>query len=203
MTLGWCLARTKSLSEYMAAAALERSGYKVYFPRVSTPKPRIGYSDTPLFPGYLFVRQEEVGSAAPSIRNVAGVIGWVQFDGEVPAVPDDVIDDLDRKLETINKRGGQWTRYLPGQMVRVVSGEMESLAKVLEEPKSSRGRVRVLLSFMDGLVPARVPWHDLKSIDGGTAPVYGRRAPRRTRGKGRWVRGFGPRAIAGASSSRG
>ena len=202
MTFGWSLARTRSLSEYLASAALERNGFETYLPRVRTPKPRAGHADAPLFPGYLFVRQDWNGTGPPPIRHIAGIVGWVQFDGTVPTVSDQVITQLDRRLEEINEGGGHWARYRPGEMVRVILGSMESLGQVLEEPKTPQARVRVLLSIMGGLVPARVPWHDLKPIERDSAHLRGPRLPRRTRGKGRWVRGFGPRAIAGASTSR-
>ena len=201
MTPGWYLARTKPLSEYIAASALERNGYEQYFPRVQTHRPRKGYDDAPLFPGYMFVRHNQNGSGPPSIRNIAGLIGWVQFDGVVPRVPDPVIAELDRRLQKINEDGGHWRRFRPGEKVRVVSGWMESLAEVLEEPKSTESQVWVLMNFMGQLVPARVPWEDLQPIKDDSATQAASRPPRRTRGKGRWVRGFGPRAVAVVRSS--
>ena len=200
----WCLARTRSLSEYMAAAALERSGYELYFPRVLTPRPRNGHSDTPLFPGYLFVRIDRNGAGLPPVRHVAGMLGWVHFDSEVPSVPDEVITGLDSALKVINERGGSWRRFQPGDQVRVSSGKVEGLAEVLEEPSSPQSRVRVLLNFMGRNVPARVPWHDLEPVGDGDTAMYPGRPHRRTRGRGRWINGFGPRAATDdVSTSRG
>ena len=196
MRNNWYLVRTRPLSEYMAAAALERSGHEFYFPLVKTPRPRIGYNDAPLFPGYLFVRHKVNGSGLPVIRRMAGIVGWVQFDGFVPSVPDCVITDLAQRVEALNRDGGDWTRYRLGQKVQVVSGKVESVAEVLEEPKSPQSRIRVLLNFMGRLVPARVSWHDLRPISDESASLYGWRRPRRTRGNGRWVHGFGPRAAS-------
>ena len=98
----------------------------------------------------------------------------------------------------MNRADGLWTQFRPGEKVLVVSGKMESLAEVLEEPKSPEARVRVLLDFMGRRVSALVPWHNLRQVQGDAAdgPIGRRR--RRTRGGGRWVRGFGPRAVAGA-----
>ena len=189
------------MSEYIAASALERYGYTLYLPTVKTPRPRQGHEDSPMFPGYLFVRHEQEGLALPPVNRIAGFIGWVQFDDVVPSVPDEVIRDLDRRLEQINQEGGHWTRFKPGDQVRVVAGPMDGLAQVLEEPKSPESRVRVLLSFMGGLVRARVPWQDLQPVDNEWTTRYRRgRPPRRTRGRGRWIRGFGPSDSAGAPS---
>jgi len=198
---GWRLVRTKPLSEYVAASALERSGYMPFFPRVITPRPRAGHNDAPLFPGYLFVRNEDEGASLPPVGRIAGLIGWVEFDGVIPVVPDSVIVEMDARLKEVNATGGQWRRYQPGDRVRVVNGHVDSLAEVLEEAKSPQSRVKVLMSFMGGLVHARVPWYSLEPAGGQEwleAQAGSGRPPRRTRGKGRWIKGFGPRGSQGA-----
>ena len=194
---GWHLARTRPLCEYLAASALERGGYEIYFPCVLTPRPRSGHGDAPLFPGYLFVRSGQNGDGLPPIQHIVGLAGWVQFDDTLPLVSHGVISDLDRRLKKLNKEGGYWRRYQPGEEVRVMWGLVESLAEVLEEPKSPDSGVHVLLKFMGRLVPARVAWQDLRPIADVSISAPEERRPRRTRGRGRWVRGFGPRAIAG------
>ena len=193
---GWYLARTKPQSEYVAAAALERNGYELYFPRVQTPRPRAGHDNMPLFPGYLFVRRDQEVSGLPPINHVAGMVGWIQFDGVVPKVPDEVMTELVGRLAEIKSAGGYWRRFRRGERVVVTGGSMENLAEVLEEPESPQSRVRVLLEFMGQLVPARVPWEDLQPASDDPMAFYPGRAPRRTRGRGRWIRGFGPRAAA-------
>lgn len=191
MGLQWYLVRTKPLCEYKASTALGRNGYELFFPLVSTPRPRLGRQDAPLFPGYLFVRQDRDSSRLTPLDRIEGMIGWVQFDGVAPEVPDEVIRELAKRLEIIDSQGGSWKRFQPGERVRVASGWVDVLAEVLEEPASPNSRVRVLLDFMGRLVRARVPWQDLQPVDEESV-----RPPRRTRGKGRWIDGYGPRAEA-------
>ena len=199
----WRLVRTRPRSEYLAASSLELNRYEVFFPRVETPRPRSGRNDTPLFPGYLFVRSGGKESALTPVNRIAGLLGLVQFDGVVPHVPDGVIAALSRRVEEINSQGGQWTRYWPGDKVRVLSGWIEAFAEVLEEAKSPETRVRVLMNFMGRMVPATVPWQDLQPTRGDPVAARAGRRPRRTRGKGRWVRGFGPRAVANSPTLQG
>lgn len=190
---GWHLARTRPRSEYMAATALERNGYELCLPRVKTPRPRPGHDDSPLFPGYLFIRENSNGNGLPAIHRMAGLIGWVEFDGVVATVPHEVIDEMVKRIDAINSDGGHWKRYKPGEQVRVGTGKIDALAEVLEEPRSPESRVKVLLRFMDRVVQARVPWQDLQPLNDGWAAQYFERPARKTRGKGRWIRGFGPR----------
>jgi len=191
----WYLARTRPLCEYKAAAALESEGHDFFFPRVNTPKPRRGHDDTPLFPGYLFVRFKSTGIGLAAITQISGLAGWVEFDGEVPSVPDTIISELSRTVDNVNMNGGSWRRFPPGEMVRITSGWMDHVAKVLEQPQSPDSKVSVILHFMGKLVRASVPWKDLEPVNGGSDEFPSNRPVRRTRGKGRWIRGHGPRVL--------
>lgn len=198
MTRSWYVVRTKPHSEYLAADALRMEGYEHFFPRIQAVQRRTGKKEIPLFPGYLFVRCDVDGGQWSAIGLLPGILGWVRFDGIASSITDDVVDELARRVESINDNGGLWIRYKPGQKVRVVSGQFESLAQVAEEPTSSDSKVRVLLEFMGQLVSAEVPWSDLRvaSEDSRSDSKWHRR--RRTRGRGRWIRGQGAGAIAHA-----
>ena len=194
----WYLIRTKPQCDFLAADALKRDGFELFSPRVRIPHRRGGKRDAPLFPGYLFVRFDVENSDWPVVRLLPGILGWVRFDGVMPAVPDEVVNSLAERVEAIDSGGGLWNRFRQGDKVRVMSGKMESLAEVLEEATSPQARVRVLLEFMGRMVTAQVPWHDLHAAQQDSTSIQNRRWPRRTRGKGRWIRGFGPSATAGA-----
>ena len=78
-----------------------------------------------------------------------------------------------------------------GEQVRVVSGNIETLAEVLQEAKSPDAKATVLMQFMGRLIQAQVPWEDLRPVDDN--PPQMPALPRRTRGRKRWINGFGPR----------
>ena len=120
------------------------------------------------------------------------VASWVNFGGERPWLPDEVVAELMTRLETINQEGGLGRRFRIGEKVRVVSGTVESLAEVVEEAKSPQARAKVLLHFMGRLVQAKVPWENLRPVE--DLPAEKQRPARRTRGRNRWIRGFGPAA---------
>lgn len=193
---GWRVVRTKPQSEQLAASVLRRRSYEVYVPCVWTPRPPQDDILAPLFPGYLFLHCEGERENWPAIDHLPGVAGWVRFDDVVPAVPDEVFDRLISRVDAINDSGGMWTRYQPGQQVRVNSGGVESLAEVLECPKTPQARVHVLLEFMGRMVPAEVPWKDLQPVQENSAVGDQNKSYRRTRGRGRWIRGVGPRTTA-------
>ena len=189
MSLNWYVVRTKPQSEYLAEHALSGQGFEVFLPLVGSPTPRAGREDTPLFPGYLFLHYDVDRQDWPSLSQLPGILGWVRFNGVVPAVPDEVVELVAERVQAINSTGGLWTRFRRGQRVHVLSGKMESLAEIVEEPRSPEDRVQVLLEFMGRQVPAQVPWLNLRPIELTASALRSRTDQRRTRGRGRRIRG--------------
>jgi transcriptional antiterminator RfaH len=196
MPLQWYVVRTKPHAERAASSGLERFGFQVFAPYVRARLPKGSHPQVPLFPGYLFLQCDMEERGWPLLGHLPHVFGLVQFGGMAPAVPDEVIHTLARRVEEINGIGGLWTQYRPGEKVQVRLGATENLAEVVAEPKSPHSRVRVLMEFLGRRVYADVPGQYIRPARDHTylgieSPAP---APRRTRGRGRWIRGFGPRA---------
>ena len=185
MARRWYIVRTKPRAEYLAAEELGRDGFETFFPRVKSPHNRISHADTPLFPGYLFLRCDLDGDRMSSYQKGHHVLGWLSFGGEVPSVPHQVVSALRERAEAIDREGGLWRRYRPGEKVRIDFNNIESLAEVIEEANSPQARVKVLLSFMGRMVSAQVPWENLQPTEDLSSEKL--RPARRTRGRGRWI----------------
>lgn len=196
MALRWYCLRTKPQAEYIAASGLVLRGFETFFPLIKSPWPRRGHTDEPLFPGYLFVRYDLDGQGYHCLYSLPGVGGLIRFGDETPSMPEEVIAEVARRVEEINERGGLWRDFRPGEKVYVHFGPQESLAEVVEM-RSSRARVLVLLEFLGRQVQAEVPWENVQPVgvpEGLAGKTEVGRPPRRTRGKGRWIKGYGPRA---------
>lgn len=192
----WYVIRTQTRADHLAADELSRGGFEVFSPRVKGLTSRPGDCEGPLFPGYLFLHCDLERDSLPSFRTTHRVIGWLRFGNDIAWIPDQVVDEIRKRSETFNREGGFRRRFHPGEMVRVVSGAMRGLAEVVEDSKSVQSKVRVLLEFMGRSVLTQVSGFDLQPIDDHSWAK--RRSERRTRGKGRWIRGFGSRAPANA-----
>ena len=190
----WYVVRTKSRSEFLAARELIRDDLEVFAPLVSTSRAHNGPIPAPLFPGYIFIRLDSESGGRPSFRFGQYAFGLVNFNGEFPWLSDEVIAELKQRCDSINQEGGIWRRYQSGEMVRIVSSSIQSLAQVVEDGKTPQSRVKILLQFLDRLVPAEVSREDLQPVEEKSESKI--HAPRRTRGGGRWLHGFGPRALA-------
>ena len=187
-------------SERSAAAALIEHDYDVYLPlaRQFTGR-RSDAIEAPLFPGYLFVRGSSSRSRLAAITSLPGVLCWVQFDGRVPTLSAEDIEELAGRVESINRNGGVWRQYVPGDRVSVRLGTMDGSAEVQESPISPHEPVNVLLDFMGQQVRASVPWSSIrlaKDADdwtGDSSVSHETLRRRRTRGRGRRIKyGDGP-----------
>ena len=190
----WFVVRTEPRAEYLAANALGREGFETYLPRINAEYPRMGHADTPLFPGYMFLRFDPEGEGWPTFRPSHKVLGYIRSGDEIPSIPDATLNDLKERISAINDRGGMPIQYHEGDVVEVVNSSFNSLAEVLKSGKSSKGKVKVLLEFMGRLIHAEVPWQHVQPVTpGNNNPGFGsQRLARRTRGKGRWIRGAAP-----------
>ena len=192
----WYVVRTEPHAEHLAENELSRDGFETFLPRIKNARTGLPAKEQPLFPGYLFLRLGASGEVWPVFRPGHRVIGWLNFGGEVPSLPDSAVAELKQRVEGFNDDGGLRPRFEPGQAVQVVSQSIQGLARVIEDARNPNSRVRVLLQFMGGSVTALVPWESLRPLENKIGEF--RHAPRRTRGRGRWIKGFGGQAGAKA-----
>ena len=193
MSLRWYAARTQPRAELLAAAQLDRDGFEVYSPRVRVTDSHLASVELPLFPGYLFIRCDLETENVPTFRSTHRILGWINFDGDIPWLPDEVVSDIQSRAELINLEGGVRIRFKPGELVQIISDTFQGIGEVVEDAKTAESKVKVLLEFLGRSVPALVPWALLKPLEDthkeyqrSSGPIS-RRLPRRTRGKGRRI----------------
>ena len=148
MIQGWYVLLTEPRAEYLAADELARDGFEVFLPRVKVTETRLGHTDTPLFPGYIFLRCPAEDGRWPLFKKIHRIVKLVSFGEGIPTVPHEVIRELEHRLAEVNEGGGLWRNFRAGDKVKVVSKALELLGEIVEEPKSHRSHTKVLLEFM-------------------------------------------------------
>lgn len=185
MPLRWYAARTQPRAEILAAAQLSRDGFNVYNPRIRVTDSHLANVDLSLFPGYLFIQCDLETISGPFFRPAHRILGWVNFDDEIPWLSDEVISEIKSRAELINREGGVRVKFKPGELVQIISDTYQGIGEVVEDAKSAESKVKVLLEFLGRSVPAEVPWALLQPVNEIHKEHH--RIPRRTRGKGRRI----------------
>ena len=180
----WYAVRTDPRSEDLASQALTRYGVENYLPKARFATARYGYRLTPIFPGYLFVKWDEDFEQTLRFGHSTRCIGWVNFGGVIPNIPDQIMAELSAKVESLNTADGLWQMFREGEMVQLTSNGIDSIAEVLESPRSPDTLATVLFQFMGRLVKAKVPWEDITPMEMSDSP---RIRTRGTRGNGRRI----------------
>lgn len=148
----WYVVQCRPHQEARAKVNLERQGFETLLPTylaTSRRGQRFAHRETPLFPGYLFVRFAVDRDRWRSIFGTFGVTRLICA-GDTPlAVPSSFMDDL--------VQGSPFGRdaLAPGEDVRIVRGPFSGLTARLMH-LGPAGRVRVLVSILGGAVPLEV-----------------------------------------------
>lgn len=184
----WYVAKIKRKKEYQIEELLKKEGCECFFP--SVPHNRECNKETPLFPGYIFLKlyPELLLNTLP--YKIPGLLGLVSFNGVTPSVPEEEIESICNKVEEIKNFKPTLKK---GEEVRVfLDSNSIGLRGVVLNCKTYKERVQVLIEFLGRYVRAVIPSSKVQSVEG---MENRQKLPRRTRGRGRYLKGFGPRAF--------
>ena len=149
-SLAWYCARTQPKHEHIAAGGLRvRLGLEVFNPRLRLERAtRRGVVRViePLFPCYVFVRCE-LSEKFDAIRHVNGISSLVHFGQKIPAVADEVIEEL-RQCFEMDEPMGVEDRLKPGAEVLVADGPFLGSRGLVVRTLPGRQRVQILLDFL-------------------------------------------------------
>ncbi len=178
----WYVLYTKPRQEETVAGQLGRQ-VEVFLPQYTERQRGQPPRKKPLFPCYLFVRTDLEALGISALQWVPGVRHLVAFGGVPARVPEAAIALIRRQLAQIEAQGGfPRVRFRPGERVRVREGPLAGLEAIFEGPAGPAERVRILIRFLGECNRAVVPLEILEALPPRPHP------PRRTRGRGRWIR---------------
>jgi transcriptional antiterminator RfaH len=153
----WFVLYSKPQKEEYARFHLTLKKLEVFFPQLLFPESaRKRKRLVPLFPNYLFARLTLCSEEFSYARWSPGVSRIVSFNG-VPASVDDAIVDF--LMNQANRDGiiGARPSLKSGQEVGVEGGPFDGLVGIIEEPPNARGRVKILLQFLNRPMHVDVP----------------------------------------------
>ena len=151
MASNWYALRTKARKEDAVWQQIRNRGIEHYYPRmrVHPVNPR-ARKIKPYFPGYLFIRVDLDGEGISSFQWMPHSLGLVSFGGEPARIPDNVMNELQRRVQEIADAGGEVFLGLePGDAVRIQAGPFAGYEAIFDTRLGGQDRVRVLLQFIN------------------------------------------------------
>jgi transcription antitermination factor NusG len=150
MTMRWVVLRSKPRKEEFLAEQMQIRKLDIFNPRirVQTVNPRARKIRS-YFPGYLFVHLDADKVNTASMQYIPGAAGIVSFGGVVADVPDALIHAIQKRVDEINRSGGELFDGLKiGAAVIVHSGPFTGYEAIFDARLPGSDRVRVLLKLL-------------------------------------------------------
>jgi transcription antitermination factor NusG len=142
----WYAVQTRCRIEKKIAAQLDGKGVETFLPMVRQLhcwSDRRKIVELAMLPGYVFARIALTSLARLCVLQTFGVLSFVAFNGKVPPIPNQQIEELRRLSE--NNIGCSETPFIKlGQRVRVRGGCLEGLECIL---LSRQGERKLILSI--------------------------------------------------------
>jgi transcriptional antiterminator RfaH len=150
---GWYAVKTQPRRERQVSLVLAQRSVETFLPLI---KRRLGsdrskVATEPLFPGYLFARLMLGSQSWLAARSAPGVAYFVGPPGQPLALPEGLVEDM--RLRVAMSEAAAPRTFRPGDRVTIHGGVMDGLEAVFSERLSGAGRVRVLLTMIQQLVP--------------------------------------------------
>ena len=161
----WYVLYVKARHEKFVNEWLTNSGYKTFLPLVKTLKEwsdRKKYVHEPLFSNYMFIRVTE-RQIAP-VKDVPGVIKFVEFRKELATIPQKQIDNIKKILSgRFPVEVDNLEELEPGVPVKVLYGPMQGLEGELIERRGKK-RMAVSVNNINKSILVEIPPEHLKVI---------------------------------------
>ena len=155
----WFCLKSQPKHEHIAAAHLRQtSPVEVFLPRIRfkrATRQGMAWATEALFPGYLFARFDWHESLR-LVRHSRGVRGVVHFGERWPAIPDDIIRELQQTIGATELRTIP-AEFAPGDEVKWPKARMRGLRAVVARVLPGRERIAVLMEFLGRQTMIEVP----------------------------------------------
>lgn len=145
----WYALFTKPRCEEQVGEILSEKGIETYVPTIQVRR-RGRDVVRPFFPRYMFIRVDFDEIGLSEVKWTPGLTDIVGFGGGPTRVPEEIIEELQERLEEINSRG-TFSPFKPGDRVRIRSGPLRDFEAVFDAHLSSSERVRILVKVLDEL----------------------------------------------------
>lgn len=138
----WYAVWTHSHCEELVRQQLAAKAFEVFLPKIGTWSRRAGVKHrilTPMFPGYLFVRDDMEDARYAELLGARGVVCVLgNGTGELSPVPDPEIDAIRAVVES-NLPAVPHPYLVEGQRVRITSGPLAHVEGILVNRRASKG----------------------------------------------------------------
>lgn len=152
----WFVLYTKPKHEKIVLTQLQERNYTAFLPQCDSFRQwsdRIRKIQVPLFPNYLFLKNNIVDY---SVTKVHGVIKYISFEGQIATISDEEITLIKKTLDYTPSESNE-SFVVPGEKVRVISGSLQGATGIFLKKHGSYKlyiRIESLSRYLSVSIPA-------------------------------------------------
>ena len=138
----WYALWTHSHCEQLVSAQLDAKGFEVFLPMIAVWSQRAGVKHRirrPLFPGYLFVRDELCGPRYVELLKARGLVGVLGAQDGCPGKIPEIEIDAIRTLVNSDLPASPYPYLQTGQRVRITEGPLSGVEGILVDRRAAKG----------------------------------------------------------------
>ena len=146
----WYVMQSKPNKEELLYEQLRTRDIDAYYPciKVQPVNPR-ARKLKPYFPGYLFIKVDPETLGTSNLRWMPGALGLVEFGSDPASVPEDLLQTIREKVETVNTLDENKSgKFKNGESVTIQSGPFAGYHAIFDSRLPGHERVRVLLQLL-------------------------------------------------------
>ena len=148
----WIIIKTKRSKELWAKENLIRQKFDVYIPltyRIKKVFDKIKTTKSPLFEGYIFVKNESPDSRLLKINNTMGVNSILSFSNKKSILPEKYIE----KLKLLEDNNGtisilKFKKLIEGKIYKILHGPFKGLNGMFHQALNNKNIILILNIFM-------------------------------------------------------
>ena len=165
----WYVVHTYSGYEHKAKAALEERvrafGLQDKIGEILVPVERVQelgkggqrkISSRKFFPGYIFVNMELTDETWHIVKDTPKITGFVGHATQPPEVPESEVREITQQMEEGALRPKPKVLFEVGEAIKVIDGPFQDFNGTVEEVRSEKGKVRVLISIFGRATPVEL-----------------------------------------------
>ena len=148
----WIIIKTKRSKELWAKENLIRQKFDVYIPltyRIKKVFDKIKTTKSPLFEGYIFVKNESLDFRLLKINNTMGVNSILSFSNKKSVLPGRYIE----KLKLLEDNNGiisilKFKKLIEGKIYKILHGPFKGLNGMFHQALNNKNIILILNIFM-------------------------------------------------------
>jgi transcriptional antiterminator NusG len=155
----------KELEQRIEASGLENKIVDILVPvqkKIVIKKGKQNVEEDKIFPGYILVKMELDEITWEIVNNISGIRGFVRTDKKPRPLPESEVQAIMQYMEI--EQPSYKTSFSVGEAVKITEGAFADFIGSIQEIDSTKGKVKVLISFLGREAPVELEFSQVEKL---------------------------------------